>query len=164
MTLIDSTDRQIIAATQSGLPLTARPYHEVATQLGLMPEEVIQRCQRMLKAGIIRRVALVPNHYKLGYTANGMSVWNVPDTAVRAAGKKIGVLDFVSHCYRRPRHLPDWPYNFFVMVHGRSRSEVTSKVDVLAAILGPNDHGHTVLFSTRILKKTGLRLYPERRI
>ncbi len=159
---MDAIDRQIITATQGGLPLTAKPYHQVAEQLGLVPEEVIQRCQRMLEAGIIRRVALVPNHYKLGYTANGMSVWNIPDTVVRAMGVKIGALSFVSHCYRRPRHLPDWPYNFFVMVHGRNRAEVETKVDRLAAVLGPYDLEHDILYSTRILKKTGFRLHHQR--
>jgi DNA-binding Lrp family transcriptional regulator len=100
----------------------------------------------------------VPNHYALGYKANGMSVWNMPDEHVHEIGAKIGALDFVSHCYHRPRHLPDWPYNFFAMVHGRDRSEVEAKADKIAGILGENDLEHRILYSTRILKKTGFRL------
>jgi len=160
---IDAIDRQIIAATQAGLPLTPKPYHVVAARLGLNPEDVITRCQQMVDSGIIRRVALVPNHYALGYRANGMSVWDVPDDAVSGCGQEIGQLDFVSHCYRRPRHFPDWPYNLFVMVHGHDRSEVEAKVAQIAAILGSRDHGHQVLYSTRILKKTGFRLHQDRR-
>jgi DNA-binding Lrp family transcriptional regulator len=116
------------------------------------------RLQRMLDAGIIRRIGAVPNHYALGYTANGMSVWDVPDASVREIGERIGRLDFVSHCYHRPRHLPAWPYNLFAMLHGRSRDEVEAHVRTIAQLLGAADRGHAVLYSTRILKKTGLRL------
>jgi DNA-binding Lrp family transcriptional regulator len=155
---IDAVDRRIIAATQEGLPLTPRPYAAIAEQLGLEADEVMARLQRMLATGVIRRIGAVPNHYALGYKANGMTVWNVPDEWVREAGRRIGALDFVSHCYHRPRHSPVWPYNLFAMVHGRDRAEVAEKVKRIAAILGHKNEGHAVLFSTRILKKTGLRL------
>jgi hypothetical protein len=87
-----------------------------------------------------------------------MSVWDVPDEAISEAGHVIGALEFVSHCYSRPRHPPTWPYALFAMVHGRSRREVEAKVASIAELLGPLDRGHDVLYSTRILKKTGLRL------
>jgi DNA-binding Lrp family transcriptional regulator len=156
--LLDAIDRQIIVATQSGLPRVARPYHAIAAQIGVAAEEVMRRLQRMLETGIIRRIGAVPNHYALGYKANGMSVWDVPDERVHELGKKVGALDFVSHCYQRPRHLPAWPYNLFAMVHGRDRDEVEAKVRAIAELLGAADRGHTVLYSTRILKKTGLRI------
>ena len=155
---IDATDRRIIQATQAGLPRTPRPYHAVAEQLGLAADEVMQRLRRMQDDGIIRRIGAVPNHYKLGYTANGMSVWDVPDERIAELGRMIGALDGVSHCYHRPRHPPHWPYNMFAMVHGRSRAEVERQVEEIAALLGADDRGHTVLYSTRILKKTGLRI------
>ena len=157
---IDAMDRRLIEATQGGLPLCAEPYEAVAETLGLEAEEVMDRLERMLARGIVRRIGAVPNHYALGYRANGMSVWDVDDAEVAALGRAVGALDFVSHCYRRPRHRPDWPYNLFAMVHGRDRDEVTAQVDEIARILGPACHGHDVLYSTRILKKTGLRLRP----
>ncbi len=155
---IDVIDRKIIQATQAGLPVTQQPYHRVAEQLGLRPEDVMARIRRMLVVGVIRRIGVVPNHYALGYTANGMSVWNVDDDDVMRVGAQVGALAFVSHCYRRPRHLPDWPYNLFAMVHGRSRDDVEAQVDQIAALLGDASLGHEILYSTRILKKTGLRL------
>jgi len=161
---LDAIDRKIIIATQEGMPLSPRPYHTVAGELGVTPAEVMQRMQRMLDTGMIRRIAVVPNHYALGYKANGMSVWNVPDEHLQAMGELIGALDFVSHCYHRPRHLPDWPYNLFAMVHGKDRSEVESKVKQIMELLGANDGGHTILYSTRILKKTGLRLCGRKRV
>jgi len=156
--MIDSTDRDIIHATQAGLPLTPQPYHAVAAQLGLAPDDVMARMRRMQDSGIIRRIGAVPNHYKLGFTANGMSVWDVPDERIAELGRLIGALDVVSHCYHRPRFLPEWPYNLFAMVHGHSRGEVERQVRRIAVLLGADDRGHEVLFSTRILKKTGLRL------
>ena len=155
---IDGIDRQIILATQSGLPLEPQPYHAVARQIGVSAEEVMARMHRMLETGMIRRIGVVPNHYALGYKANGMTVWDVPDEKVDELGERVGALDFVSHCYHRPRHLPDWPYNFFAMVHGHDKAEAAEQVRQIAELLGDADRGHDILFSTRILKKTGLRI------
>lgn len=157
-TAIDDVDRRLIKATEGGLPLCPRPYHALAEDLGVEADDVMERMRRMLDSGIIRRVAAVPNHYRLGYSANGMSVWDVPDSVISLAGAKVGALDFVSHSYHRPRHLPDWPFNLFAMVHGRDRDEIEEKVKTIAEILGHWDRGHRVLYSTRILKKTGFRL------
>jgi siroheme decarboxylase len=155
---IDPVDRKIVRATQGGLPLTQQPYHDVASQLGLRPEDVMARIRRMELIGIIRRIGVVPNHYALGYQSNGMSVWDVSDEEIARVGALVGQLSFVSHCYQRPRHLPDWTYNLFAMVHGHSRDEVEEKVFKIADLLGDANRGHEILYSTRILKKTGLRL------
>jgi len=155
---LDPVDRRIVAATQAGLPLTVRPYHTVAEQTGLRPEEVMRRIKRLLETGAIRRIGAVPNHYALGWTANGMTVWDIDDAHVDEAGRTVGALEFVSHCYRRPRRPPHWPYNLFAMVHGRSRAEVADKVGSIVTALGDWQRGHDVLYSTKILKKTGLRI------
>ena len=151
-------DRRIVLATQTGLPLDARPYHRLATELDVTPEIIMERFNAMLADGRIRRIAAVPNHYRLGYIANGMSVWDVPDEFIHDAGMQVGALEFVSHSYQRPRQLPDWPYNLFAMVHGHNRDEVATQVQQIADILGNRQCQHEILFSSRILKKTGLRL------
>jgi DNA-binding Lrp family transcriptional regulator len=156
--MIDATDRAIIAATQGGLPLCPAPYAAVAEAAGLTEAEVIHRLGRMLDAGVVRRIALAPNHYALGMTANGMSVWDVEDARATGLGERVGALPFVSHCYLRPRALPDWPYNLFAMLHGSSRDEVEAKALEVAALLGSACRSRDILYSTRILKKTGLRL------
>jgi DNA-binding Lrp family transcriptional regulator len=155
---LDELDRRIVLATQAGLPLDPRPYHWVARELGETPERIMERFTAMLADGRIRRIGAVPNHYRLGYVANGMSVWDVPDDLIREVGREVGELDIVSHCYHRPRQLPDWPYNLFAMVHGHSQDEVRQKVGRIAHQLGERVRGYDILFSTRILKKTGLRL------
>ena len=151
-------DRRLIAATQGGLPLVARPYEAVGAMLGTTGEAVRERLQAMLAEGLIRRIGAVPNHYRLGYTANGMSVWDVADAEVDRLGELVGALPGVSHCYRRPRRLPQWPYNLFAMLHGRSRDEVERQAAELQHLLGSACRGHDILYSTAILKKTGLRL------
>ncbi|MEO5330752.1 MAG: hypothetical protein H7839_01905 [Magnetococcus sp. YQC-5] len=154
----DALDRALIAATQAGLPLEPEPYHRVAESIGEDVETVCTRLQLMLRHGWIRRIGAATNHYRLGLQGNGMSVWNVPDDQVTQLGRQIGALNFVTHCYRRPRHLPSWPYNLFAMVHGPNRQAVENKIALLSDLLGPSNQGHLVLHSTRILKKTGLRL------
>jgi len=155
---LTEADRELIAATQSGLPLVPRPYDAVAAMLGSSGQAVRTRLAELLAAGVVRRIAAVPNHYRLGYTANGMSVWDVDDARVDELGEKVGALGFVTHCYRRPRALPAWPYNLFAMAHGASREEVAAKADRIAVILGDACHACDILYSTRILKKTGLSL------
>ena len=157
---LDTDDYRIIAATQGGLPLAVQPFHVLALQLDLDAGDVMRRLRRMQDHGVVRRIGAVPNHYALGYRANGMSVWDVVDECVDELGEAVGGLPFVTHCYQRPRHLPDWPYNLFAMVHGRDRGETEAKVRQIAAVLGAANRGHSVLYSTRILKKTGLRLAP----
>lgn len=158
---LDNIDWLIVEATQAGLPLTLRPYHQLADQIGIPPEEVMHRLDKMINEKMIRRIGAVPNHYALGYLSNGMSVWNVPDDKIDTYGKKIGAFDFVTHCYHRPRHLPDWPYNLFAMIHGRDRETTENMVQIIADLLGGDNLGHTVLYSTQILKKKGFRMETE---
>jgi DNA-binding Lrp family transcriptional regulator len=155
---MSAIDRSIVEKLQGGLPLTPRPYAAVAESIGVDPEVVLARIGAMLADGRIRRIGVVPNHYELGWRANGMSVWDVDDAEVDALGARVGAVPAVTHCYRRPRRLPEWRYNLFAMVHGRDRDEVAAHVAEIAGILGAAAVAHDVLFSTRILKKTGFRL------
>jgi len=151
-------DRKIVLATQAGLPIHERPYDLIAEEIGVEPKLLKQRFDAMLKDGRIRRIGVVANHYRLGYIANGMSVWDIADENAEAAGQLVGALDMVSHCYLRPRALPDWPYNLFAMVHGHTHDEVLDKVEQIVHKLGDKVRARDILFSTRILKKTGLRI------
>lgn len=155
---LDVVDRAIVQATQAGLPLVPQPYHAIAEQVGVPPEVVMRRMQAMLENGVIRRIGAVPNHYALGWSANGMTVWDVADDQIDQLGSQVGALTFVTHCYRRPRHLPDWSYNLFAMVHGRDRAEVETKAGQIAELLGQHCRARTIVYSTKILKKTGLRI------
>ena len=155
---LDDIDRALIVATQGGLPLVARPYQLIAGQLGLSADDVMRRLKAMLDSGIIRRIGVVPNHYAIGWTANGMTVWDVADDQVDELGARVGALDFVTHCYRRPRALPAWPYNLFAKVHGASREECSLKAAEIGALLGNACKASDILYSSKILKKTGLRI------
>ncbi|NJD25075.1 MAG: Lrp/AsnC family transcriptional regulator [Betaproteobacteria bacterium] len=155
---MDPVDRALIVATQGGLPLVPRPYDAVGASIGITGAEVRHRLAALLTAGIVRRIGVVPNHYAIGWTANGMTVWDVADEVVDALGGEIGALPFVTHCYRRPRALPAWPYNLFAMVHGGSPDEVRAKAEIIAGRLGAHCRARDILFSSRILKKAGLRI------
>ncbi len=161
-TVMDALDRELILATQAGLPIVPEPYRVIGEALGISAQEVIRRLARMQAQGVIRRIAAVPNHYALGYRANGMTVWDVDDAQVDRLGASIGALPFVSHCYRRPRRLPVWPYNLFAMVHGKRREEVEQHAKAIAAHLGDACRANDILYSRRILKKTGMRLPASR--
>ena len=155
---LDAIDRQLIVLTQSGLPLTEQPYLELAQQLSLSSEDVMQRLRVMQEHGVIRRIGAVPNHYKLGYGFNGMTVWDVEDEMIDVLGASVAELPFVSHCYQRPRHLPDWPYNLFAMIHAKTEQDANRQIQKVAELLAGHERSHQVLYSSRILKKTGLRI------
>lgn len=154
---MDAIDRLIMHHTQAGLPLTLEPYQTLAEQLGLNKQELMKRLQAMQDSGQIRRIAAVPNHYRLGYRYNGMTVWNVADERIDTLGQHVGQLSFVSHCYHRPRHLPDWPYNLFAMIHAKTAQEAEQHIQQIKIVLSDACQEYTVLYSTKILKKTGFR-------
>lgn len=152
--------RELMQAVQAGLPLTLHPWRALADQLSVSETEVLDELQNMLDDGSIRRIGVVPNHYALGYRFNLMVVWDVEDSAVDSAGEELGKLDYISHCYRRPRQA-GWHYNLFTMVHGKSEQEVDEQTAAIQKVLADNCHDHCALKSTRILKKTGIRLKTE---
>ncbi len=156
--VLTEMDRALVIATQEGLPVSERPYQIIADELGITEDEVICRLEKMLEHGVIRRIAVIPNHYRIGFKANGMTVWNVKDEDIKRLGRQIGELPYVSHCYQRPRHEPYWSYNLFAMVHGTERAQVEERAEKLKAILGDACLGNEILYSSKILKKTGMRL------
>ncbi|MCO8265643.1 Lrp/AsnC family transcriptional regulator [Haloferax sp. AB510] len=155
-------ERDLVMEIQGGLPITETPYANVAEAIGQKPAWVVETIKRFNLEGKVRRVGVIPNHYALGYSENGMTVWNVPDDLVTEVGPEIASLDFVTHCYRRPRHEGVWPYNFFAMTHGRSEEESEARIEQVREVMGDywdvGDDDWDTLFSTRILKKTGIRL------
>ncbi len=155
-------DQALVSATAGGLPLVPEPYAAVAKALGVSGNRVRQRLAALLALGGIRRIGAVPNHYRLGLRGNGMTVWDIEDEAVDRLGAAVAALEGVSHCYRRPRRLPLWPYNLFAMLHGRDRDEVRAAADKVAALVAGHCRGHDILFSQAVLKKTGLRFADAR--
>lgn len=155
---LDAVDRALIQATQAGLPLVPAPWHALGALIGIPETEVLARFTAMRDRGVLRRVGAVPNHYALGWRANGMTVWDVDDARMAELGARVGALPCVSHCYQRPRRLPDWPYNLFAMVHARTQEEAVPHIAEIRDLLGQACRSHDVLWSTHILKKTGLRL------
>jgi DNA-binding Lrp family transcriptional regulator len=152
---LTAEDRELIKIVQKGLPVVSRPYAEIAERLATTEHDVIQRLQKLINNGSIKRYGVVVRHRELGYKANGMVVWDLPDDMVSELGSCIGRFSCVTLSYRRPRRLPDWPYNLFTMVHGRNREEVNQKVEEIVRCCGLQDIDHSILFSTRRFKQRG---------
>ena len=153
--VLDEQDQALITLIQTGLPLTATPYADLGKKLNLDEEDVIQRINHLNEINVIKRFGVVVRHHELGYQANAMTVWNIPDETVSELGKCMGQFDFVTLCYRRPRRLPDWPYNLFTMIHGKDRDDVLANIQLLAESCQLEEKEHKVLFSTRRFKQRG---------
>jgi DNA-binding Lrp family transcriptional regulator len=156
-----AADTRLLAAIADGLPLVPRPFAAVAEGLGRTEESVIADLRRLGTSGVIRRFGVIVRHHELGYTANAMTVWDIPDGDVDAIAGRMAAFPFVTLCYRRPRRPPAWPYNLFAMIHGKDRATVTAQVDTLVAELGLDRIPRDVLFSTRRFKQCGARFAAE---
>lgn len=140
-----------------GLPLTARPYEQLAEISGLSEQQVMTAICQWQTQGLIKRFGLVVRHRTLGYAANAMVVWDVPDEQVQDLGRIMAHTDFITLCYQRPRRRPDWPYNLFCMIHGVNRQRVLSQLEALIADNGLQQTPHAVLFSTKAYRQRGGR-------
>jgi DNA-binding Lrp family transcriptional regulator len=154
----DAVERQLITALQPGLELVPRPFLRLGERAGMSEDEVLGRIAAWLDEGLIKRFGVVVRHHELGYRANAMVVFDLPDAEVDRIGQQLAAEPGVTLCYRRARSLPEWPYNVYCMVHGRSREGAQPVIDRLAAIVGAPA---TALFSTRRFKQCGARYFAE---
>ncbi|MBK9953995.1 MAG: Lrp/AsnC family transcriptional regulator [Rhodocyclaceae bacterium] len=156
---LSGEQRRLVAALQPGLPLVERPFAAIGRQIGMSEGDVISLIAGWQESGVVKRLGVVVRHHELGYTANAMVVFDVPDDAVSAVGTRLAHENGVTLCYRRKRHPPEWPYNLYCMVHGRSREEVMPVIERLCRVAGhPCEH----LFSTRRFKQQGARYFDGR--
>jgi len=152
---LSQRERLLATAIQSGLPLVSRPFKAVSAETGISESEVLERLSWMIVNGTIKRFGIVARHHELGYKANAMVVWNIPDHQVDELGRHLANVSFITLCYRRPRRLPDWPYNLFCMIHGRNRDTVIQQIQEIISRFGLEGVSYDVLFSLRRFKQCG---------
>ncbi|KUK32122.1 MAG: Putative transcriptional regulator, AsnC family [Thermoanaerobacterales bacterium 50_218] len=157
--MLDDLDKEIVQVLQEGIPLVKRPYFVLAQRLGISEEKLLAKIQDFLAQGIIRRFGAVVCHRDLGYTANVMVVWAVPEERLEEVGQLMAGFDQVSHCYQRSPSLPEWPYNLYTMIHGRTPEECYRAVKALSQLSGVTDY--QMLFSVEELKKTSMKYFSE---
>lgn len=157
----DIIDRQLIAVLSEGLPIVARPYEAVAADLGTSEADIIERIKKLEVEGALSRFGVIVRHHEIGYRANAMVVWDVPNDEVGDLGRRFADETCVTLCYQRPRG-EGWPYNLFTMIHGISRDETLANLEDMIARCGLDDIPHDVLFSTRRFKQRGARYGEEK--
>ncbi|VVB90129.1 putative HTH-type transcriptional regulator [uncultured archaeon] len=152
---MDENDIKLLKSIQDGIPLVSEPFEDIAKKLGIREEEVLKRLENLIDEGVIRRFGASIGHRVIGFTANAMCTWNVPDERVEEVGAIMAGFPEVTHCYERPR-FPDWKYNLFTMIHAYSRQECEKIAKEISTATGIKDY--SILFSEREFKKTGVRL------
>ena len=152
--MLDVRDRQLIEIVQLGLPVCPRPYAEIGSTLSMSEAEVLERLTRLKQNGLIKRMGVIVKHHQLGYLANAMIVWNVPENLVKQLGVHISQFAFVTLCYQRPRQA-EWSYNLYCMIHGKDRATVLMQLEQLNVACGLAGFDREVLFSRRCFKQRG---------
>lgn len=160
--LNDIQQQALKCAIQGGLPIDARPYLVLADMIGGNEQQVINCIEGWVNNGLIKRFGIVVKHHKLGYNANAMVVWDVPEHMVDEIGERIKQSGLVTLCYRRPRRLPNWNYNLFCMIHGKNRDQVLEQLDQLKSACEITDIEHNILFSYKQYKQCGGRFHKHR--
>ncbi|NTW05886.1 MAG: Lrp/AsnC family transcriptional regulator [Peptococcaceae bacterium] len=154
--MLTPADIKIIKELQKGLPLVGRPYLQIAENIGLSEEEVLARIKNLKNRGMIRRIAGSVRHRKLGFSANAMVVWIVPEADLARVGKLFAGNEQVSHCYERETN-DKWKYNLYTMIHGGSREECFEISHNMAEASGVMEY--KLLFSTKEFKKTSMKYF-----
>lgn len=158
---LTGAQRAIVAALQSGIPLTTEPFAHIGARVKMKEDLVLEQLARWTEQGVIRRFGVVVRHHELGYRDNAMAVWDVPDDVVGTLGKAAAQQPGVSLCYRRARQMPDWPYNLYCMVHGTQRERVQAQITAIAQASGLADFRTQVLFNVRRFKQSGAQYIKE---
>ncbi len=151
MIALSDSDKRLLHEIEAPLPLVERPYADIAQRAGVTEADVMEKVREWIASGIIRRFGARVNHRSVGYAANGMSVWAVPDDQVEAVAAVMTARPEISHCYVR-RTFPGWQYNLYAMIHGTSEDEVRRVAQDVAQQAGLTDYD--ILFSTYEFKKT----------
>ena len=152
---LSATEKRLMGALQHGLDLVPRPFARLGERAELAEDEVIATLKRWRGEGLIKRFGVVVRHHELGYTANAMVVWDLPDAEVERIGGLLAAEPEVTLCYQRRRHRPEWPYNLYCMIHGRERAGVERAVAALRERFGLSDYPHAILLSRRRFKQRG---------
>jgi DNA-binding Lrp family transcriptional regulator len=157
--MLDARDRELLEQISRGLPICPRPYANIGIAIAMSEAEVIARLTQLKQKGLIKRLGIIVKHHSLGYRANAMIVWNLPDALIKPMGQKISQFAFVTLCYQRPKHT-EWPYNLYCMIHGKDRATVLAQVEQLNQTCGLADFDQAILFSRRCFKQRGAIYQP----
>jgi DNA-binding Lrp family transcriptional regulator len=151
-------DQELVRHLQADIPLTPDPLGTIAAEVGMAPDEVLAKVTAWINDGTIRRFGAMVRHQRLGYKANAMSAWDVPDERADEVGKLLARAESVSHCYQRPR-ARGWNYNLFAMIHGASPEECHQVAEGLAKEVGIDEY--ELLFSSKEFKKVSMSYFME---
>jgi len=149
-------ERKVIALIQADIPVTARPFLELARKIGVEEEDVLETLRRLQKDGIIRRFGVTIRHQMSGYEANAMVAWQVDEKRINGVGKMMAAFEGVSHCYRR-NPVDGWPYNLYTMIHAKTEKGCHELAEAMSTLTSVKDY--TLLFSRDELKKTSMRYF-----
>ena len=155
---ITASDRPLAALLEAGVPLEPHPFDRWAEVLGRTPQDVLHTLQQWLDSGALRRLGAIVRHHELGFDANAMTVFDVPDSDVDACGELLARESGVTLAYKRTR-AAGWPYNLYCMVHGRDRAAVLAVIERVAALHCLAQVPRETLFSRQRFKQTGPRRF-----
>ncbi|MCF8045640.1 MAG: Lrp/AsnC family transcriptional regulator [Desulfarculaceae bacterium] len=154
--MLTELEKNVIASLEGDIPVTERPFLELAEQIGIPEEQFLEILSDLKERGIIRRFGATLKHQNSGYKANAMVAWKVPEEQAQKVGHTMASFSEVTHCYRRDP-APGWEFNVYTMVHAPDEETCRAVVRKISNRVEQTDY--TILFSKRELKKTSMKYF-----
>lgn len=154
--MLTELEKRIIAAIQGDMPVVAQPYAQIAKELEIEEQVLLNVLKDLVRRGIIRRFGATLRHQKSGYAANAMTAWLVEEDRMDDVGRIMASFKEVSHCYRRDP-TRQWPFNLYTMIHGKDEDHCRHVAEKMARKADVKQY--QMLFSRRELKKTSMKYF-----
>jgi len=149
--------KKILTELVNGLPICEEPYKDLAYKVGISQAQLFEFIHELIDSNVIHRFGMIVDHEAVGYKENAIVVWDIPDEEVDQIGALLGLQEKISLCYRRPRQLPDWPYNLFTLIHGKTKHDVISELNNIIKANRIENYACDVLISAETFKCSGKR-------
>jgi len=154
--VIENIDKPLIRELQKYVQIVPEPFKVMSDNLNISEEELFCRIRTLKKSGVLRRIAGVLRHRKVGYSANAMVCWDVEPELIDETGALLSQYPEVTHCYRRITY-DFWKYSLYSMIHGKNKEECNNFIETVKEKIDYNQC--LVLYSSREFKKERVKYF-----
>ncbi|MDL2281041.1 AsnC family transcriptional regulator [Selenomonadales bacterium OttesenSCG-928-I06] len=154
--MLDNIDKKIISFLNESFPVESRPYKKIADELNITEEEVLSRVKGYKDTGKLRKMGAVLRHRNVGFKTNVLCVWKVSEDKFKEVADIMLTESAITHCYSRVSY-PEWPYNFYTMIHAADKTECENIVKRLSEKTKLEDY--KMLYSIFEWKKESMKYF-----
>jgi DNA-binding Lrp family transcriptional regulator len=158
---LSDDERCIVQLLQGDVDVASRFFAKPATEAGMTEDTLLTILRSLSERKIMRRVAAIVMHRRIGFSANAMCAWSLDSEKAGFAGEELASLPAVTHCYQRLPH-PSFDYTLYAMIHADNWRKVHNMYGQLSHRIGSPPG--LMLASLREFKKTSMQLFDSGKV